>query len=729
MDRLKPEVYDNIEKCVDDTIKDIGNEIRLGMPIAVGKPTLIANEFYKRAKKNPKMSLCFMSGLNLQTPKWKSDLERRFIEPLCSRVFPGYPDPVYIQDALNNKLPDNVELRDFYITPGAFINNQYVQQGHISSNYTHVPRDVRNTGLNVAAVMTRKKEIDGKQMISLSSNADAPVDMIMLLQQMRREGTDNGNTAIIGQVNQNLPFMYGSAAMGMDIFDRLVDNSDYYHTLFGPPREPVGPIEHFVGLNTSPLIKDNGTIQIGIGSLGDALTYGLQMRHNNNNEYKQILKDTGITDNFGQEIENIGGLEVFNEGVYGCSELIIDGFVRLINSGIIKRRVYDNYELQKLVYDGKISSTKVERNTLDKLIEEGAISEVLTDDNFSMLQKFGIIKKDVKFADGTLYFSDNTEIKADLSSGEVFDTLVQKGLGEQLDNGILVHGSFFLGPQGFYDSLNNMTEEERWRIQMREVSYVNQLYGGENLKSVQRKNARFVNVTLMVTLLGGAASDTLESGQVVSGVGGQYNFVSMAHALPDGRSIIILTSTRTKDNNLLSKIVWSYGNITIPRHLRDIVVTEYGIADIRGKSDKEVICSLLNIADSNFQNELLETAKKHGKVPKNYRIPDRFRNNYKERLISALKPFQKEGLFPSFPFGTDFTDEELVLGKALRGLKSKMSIKGFKLPKIPEAQKIITPPSSARPYLERMKLDKPSNAREKVMQKLVLYALASDRSI
>jgi hypothetical protein len=57
------------------------------------------------------------------------------------------------------------------------------------------------------------------------------------------------------------------------------------------------------------------------------------------------------------------------------------------------------------------------------------------------------------------------------------------------------------------------------------------------------RKARFMNTTMKVTLLGAAASDALESGQVVSGVGGQYNFVAMAHALPDARSILMLRAT------------------------------------------------------------------------------------------------------------------------------------------------------------------------------------------
>ena len=69
---------------------------------------------------------------------------------------------------------------------------------------------------------------------------------------------------------------------------------------------------------------------------------------------------------------------------------------------------------------------------------------------------------------------------------------------------------------------------------------------------------------------------------------------------------------------LQSNIVPFYGHTTIPKHLRDVIVTEYGVADLRGQSDSDVIKRLINIADSRFQNELLEFAKQHGKLAHDY---------------------------------------------------------------------------------------------------------------
>ena len=271
-----------------------------------------------------------------------------------------------------------------------------------------------------------------------------------------------------------------------------------------------------------------------------------------------------------------------------------------------------------------------------------------------------------------------------------------------------------------------MGEEERKQFCMTSVMFVNQLYGQQELAMMQRTHARFINTTMMVTLTGAACSDGLEDGQMVSGVGGQYNFVAMAHELPLARSILTLRSTRTKNGKVTSNIVDSYGNLTIPRHLRDVVVTEYGIADLRGKPDKEVIAALLKIADSRFQNELMEKVKRAGKLPQNYRIPDAFQNNFPEQIESRMAEFTKKGYFPTFPFGIDLTDDELVLAKTLKALKDKLSRPRGPIGVINQAIKTHSVPDTAKPYLERLQLLNPKTLQEKMVRKLIIAELTAE---
>lgn len=185
---------------------------------------------------------------------------------------------------------------------------------------------------------------------------------------------------------------------------------------------------------------------------------------------------------------------------------------------------------------------------------------------------------------------------------------------------------------------------------------------------MQRINARFVNSALKVTLLGAVISDALKDGIVISGVGGQYNFIAMSHELHGARSIINCRSTFQKNGKIESNIEWEYGTATIPRHLRDIVVTEYGIADCRSKTDNEVIKALLNITDSRFQNKLLQTAKKYNKLEKDYQIPEEYNNNYPHVISNKIKLFQN--IYQEYPFSQELTKEEVQLKKALKYLNT-----------------------------------------------------------
>jgi len=64
----------------------------------------------------------------------------------------------------------------------------------------------------------------------------------------------------------------------------------------------------------------------------------------------------------------------------------------------------------------------------------------------------------------------------------------------------------------------------------------------------------------------------------------------------------------------LSNIRWSYGHETIPRHLRDVFVTEYGVADTKGKSDADVIAAMLAVTDSRFRPNLRGWPRTAGKL-------------------------------------------------------------------------------------------------------------------
>lgn len=715
--------YSDVKECVDKILQDLNKDITLGLPLGIGKPCQLVNELYSRAKADPSIKLRIFTALSLERPATSPGLESKFLNPVFDRIFGGYVAPEYAADVKNQSLPENVEVCEFFFKSGSMMNNDSAQQHYISCNYTHVARDMIDQGVNLLAQQVSKGEYEGQNYLSLSSNTDVTIDILPLIRQEQQAGK---NIKLVGMVNQSLPFMLNDALTDYDEFDYIVDNPEHYTPLFAPPNLPVSPTDFAIGMHASALIKDGGTLQIGIGSMGDAIVYSCLLRQQKNATYRQALEKLG-QQNYQALVERIGGTAGFESGLYGSSEMFVNGFLHLIQNGIVKRKVYDNYHVQKLVNEGKLRE-EITSDNLDDFIEIGFFGDMFHGKQVETAKHFGLFNDKVEWINHQLVL-DGEVLGYDPYNLDTVSKLKAKGMGSKLKHGIIMHGGFFLGPTDFYQALHNMSTEEKEAICMTSVGHVNQLLINEDLAIEQRKNARFINTGLMATVNGAVVSDGLENGKIVSGVGGQYNFVSMAHALPGARSILLVRSTRASKDGVQSNIVYNYGHITIPRHLRDIIITEYGVADLRGKTDCEVFKAMINIADSRFQEELLAKAKQNGKIPQDYQIPEAYRNNTPERVNGIIEAYRSEGLFPALPLGTDFTDQELKIGACLKQLKA-ISTDKVKLAKtLFKASTEHLDLEKAKPYLDRMDLNNAHSTKEKIELKLFLHQLKVNGAI
>ena len=714
-----PLVLDDVGECVDAVLRRVGPRVVLALPLGVGKPNPIANEFYRRAARDPAIDLTIITALSLRKPTARTDLEKRLVGPIVERVFGNYVELEYTHAMRRGDVPPNIRIVEFFLEPGAWLDSEHAQQHYLSSNYTHVMRDVMARGVNVIAHLVAKRTVEGRTELSFGSNADVTGDLLPLVDVARAQGKD---CVLIGQVHRQMPFMTGHAMIAPERFDWLVEHERYDYDLFCPPNPPIGTVDHAIGMHVSALVRDGGTLQVGIGELGDSLVYALLLRHQQGDTYTSALRDIG-TESAAALIDAEGGRQPFVKGLFASTEMFIDQLLDLYRAGVLRRRVYDSLPVERLLASGEITE-RIDERVLEALIGAG-VAPRLTGDAFRELQTYGVFKREVEFAGGRMRVPDGAWIDADLSNAAARAQMARECLGRELRNGQVLHAGFFLGPRGFYAALRDLGENDRAELGMRGVAYVNQLYGpDQELRTLQRRDARFVNTTMMVTLLGAAVSDALADGRVVSGVGGQYNFVSMAHALPRARSILCVRSTRTSGGQTTSNIVWNYGHTTIPRHLRDVVVTEYGIADLRGRTDSEVIMALLNVADSRFQEELLAKAKAARKVAQDYRIPLGRRANLPQRLEDALARHRAGGFFSEYPFGTDLTAEEIVLARALKLLQARTLTRAGKLRAVLGALLSGKPRQSHHPFLKRMRLDNPATFGERVLQRLVARALS-----
>jgi len=611
-------VFSDPEAIAEDIIRDVGTKLVVGLPLGLGKANHIANALFARAVADRTIDLTFFSALTLEKPRPSNLLERRFITPVIERLFGGYPELAYADALRANELPPNVQVIEFFFLAGRWLHVPSAQQHYISANYTHAASYLLARGLNVVTQLVARRVADGATRYSLSCNTDTTLDIL----RARAQGA--ASFKLIGQVNSELPFMPGAGDLPGEEFSAILDSPQTDFPLFAPPSEPITDARYAIGLHAAGLVRDGGTLQIGIGQVGDALAQGLILRQRDAEQFRATMK------RLTPAAAGLAGVECgpFEKGLYGVSEMVFEAFLGLIEAGILKREV----------------------------------------------------------------------------------------------DGVVLHGAFFLGPKSFYRALRDMTPDQIAKIQMMPVSFTNQLYGDEDGKRQARVEARFVNNVMMATLMGAAISDGLEDGQVVSGVGGQYNFVAQAFALAGARSILTVEATRLS-RTVQSNIRWRYGHETIPRHLRDVVVTEYGVADLRGKSDAEVIAAMLQVADSRFQNELARQAKDAGKLARHFEIPAAYKENYPDQIEGALRGAREAGLLPSFPFGSDFTDVELRLIPALRLLGDAQRSPRLLLGLL--GQGIFRHRDAAEnECLARLGLDKPATWAERVYRMLVSAALA-----
>jgi acyl-CoA hydrolase len=636
--------------CAQLIVERLGADLRVAAPLGLGKPHGLLNALYALMQADTWRSMTLYTALSLMRPQPEPGLEARFLEPFLDRHFGNdYVDPQYALDQVNGKLPPNVAVHEFYMQSGAYLHSPGAQRDYITQNYTHVARDLVVQDINLLVQLVSRHETASGVRYSLSCNPDLTLDFLD-----RVKAAGKPRPLCVAVVHPALPYVGGHAEVPQDFFDiELVPTRS--PRLFALPRLPVDVIEYAIGLHASALLKDGGCLQIGIGALSDALVKGLLLRHQENVAWRKILLSLDQGGHTHALAARVGGLAGFKTGLYGASEMVLDGFMHLAKAGVIKRRSWDNLAIERASAAGRLAN--------------------------------------------------------------------------DVPGGHYLRGAFFLGTRDLYDWMEVTAGSDPEAIDMCRVSNVNQLYGDHQaLALLQRRHARFFNTCMMATLLGSAVSDGLEDGHVVSGVGGQYNFVAMAHEIPDGRSILMLRATRKGKSGVETNIRWNYGMTTIPRHLRDIVISEYGVADLRGKTDSECIQAMLAISDARFIDALTAEAKSHGKLAADFKIPDAWRQHRPENLRDTLASPIRKGLLPTYPFGTDFTAVELRVLPALEWLKSSSSNWKGRWQLLKAVLKPGEPGAEEPADLERMGLSAPASLSERLQRRLLLAALRQKRS-
>jgi acyl-CoA hydrolase len=190
---------------------------------------------------------------------------------------------------------------------------------------------------------------------------------------------------------------------------------------------------------------------------------------------------------------------------------------------------------------------------------------------------------------------------------DLYEAGLVSGARKQLDPGKVAF-TFALGSKAVYEAIDRNPDMHCCPVDYTNMPHV----------IMQNDNVVSINSTTQLDLQGQAASES-DGHRHISGTGGQLQFVRGAYASNGGKSFICLPSTYEKKGVRKSRIVLELtpGNIvTTPRSDVMYVVTEYGIANLKGRSVAERARAMISLAHPDFREDLERAAHEHRLVPR-----------------------------------------------------------------------------------------------------------------
>ena len=325
-----PVHFDDAARLADAIVERVGKTIVLALPLGLGKANHIANALYARAVADRSIKLTIFTGLTLGAAEAEGRSGaplRRAVRAARVRRIPGaglrHGDPRRHRAGQRHR--QRVLLRGRAMARLAL----RAAALHLGELHPRARAACSTAASTSWRNWSRIARADSAHPFSLSCNPDLTVDLLAL----RRAG--RADFLFCGETNSELPFMGGDAAIGAGEFDLLLDNPALDFPLFAPPREPIAPADYAAGLHAATIVPDGGTLQIGIGSLGDAVTQGLILRHRNNADFRSLigrLRPEGSP-------PAASHVSPFAAGLYGCTEMFVEGLLDLYRAGILKREV------------------------------------------------------------------------------------------------------------------------------------------------------------------------------------------------------------------------------------------------------------------------------------------------------------------------------------------------------------------------------------------------------
>jgi butyryl-CoA:acetate CoA-transferase len=195
----------------------------------------------------------------------------------------------------------------------------------------------------------------------------------------------------------------------------------------------------------------------------------------------------------------------------------------------------------------------------------------------------------------------HTEMLVD-SYVDMFEAGRISGRKKQIDRGRMVY-TFAGGTQKLYDFIDNNPQVAGYPVD----------YTNDRTIASMNDNLVSINNALEIDLSGQVCSETIGP-RMISGAGGQLDFVDAAYNSKGGRSFICMESTYTDGNgekhSRIRPLLTEGAVVTDTRPMVQFVVTEYGIANLKGQTTWQRAEKLINLAHPDFREELIKEAQK-----------------------------------------------------------------------------------------------------------------------
>ncbi len=387
---------------------------------------------------------------------------------------------------------------------------------------------------------------------------------------------------LIGGVNRRMPFMTGDAVLADGALRPPARPPALRPRPFCPPNLPIRGVEHAIGLNAAALVRDGGTLQLGIGELGDACVYALQLRQQRNDAVPRGARRRSASPTATPpRSRRSAGSRRLERGLYACTEMFVDGFLDLYRTGILSRRVYPHAVLQRLLDAGEDQRARRRRDAGRARARRRRRAS--TRAGFAALEARRAVPAGHALR-GTGQVDRARTARAPRRRASTTPAaraaLAEHCLSRRLDGGRRAARRFLPRAARLLRRAARTRRGGTRRFDMTRISYTNSCYGADYaLKVAQRRHARFINTTMMVHRarrrgLGRARQRPGRQRRRRPVQLRRHGARAARGALdPAGAQHAHHATARTTSN-----LVWNYGHTTIPRHLRDVVVTEYGVA-------------------------------------------------------------------------------------------------------------------------------------------------------